>query len=87
MTYVTIIEKAQRHKQQWSSIWSKTTYDFGGAIHAECHRTRPVADVPDEQVFHPRHHLLPGELALHDPGGIGMALVLVRLVHSIMDQL
>jgi hypothetical protein len=63
------------------------TYRIGRPIHTKRLGALPVADAPDKDVIHPRRHLLLGDLALVDPGGVGLPLVHVRQVYPVLDML
>jgi hypothetical protein len=56
-------------------------------VHPKRLRTFPVADAPAEDVLHPGCHLSLRDLALYDPGGDGLPLVLKGRMDPILDGL
>jgi hypothetical protein len=63
------------------------TRRIGGPIHSERLGVLQVADAPDEDVLHPRYHILFGDLALDDPGVVRLPPVLVGQVDPVLDGL
>jgi hypothetical protein len=56
-------------------------------VHPERLGALPVVDPPAEDVLHPSYHLPLGDLALYDPGGVGLPPVLEGWVGLILDGL
>jgi hypothetical protein len=52
------------------------TYWVERVVHPERLGALPIADPPAEYVLHPSRHFCLGDLALHDPCGVGLPPVL-----------
>jgi hypothetical protein len=63
------------------------THCIGRSIHTERLGALPIADAPTEHVLQPRRHLPFGDLALGDPGGVGLAPILKGWVDPVLDGL
>jgi hypothetical protein len=62
------------------------THRIGGPIHTKRLGVLTVADAPGE-ALHTHYHLLFGDLALDDPGGVRLTPLLIGRVDPVLDGL
>jgi hypothetical protein len=72
---------------QMAKNQGRETYSIRRTVHAKHLGARPVADAPDEDVLHPRCHLLLGNVALDDRDGVRLPPIFIGRVYPVLHRL